>query len=81
MLFYIFLCKFFNLPMRTYVQNVFSKLDYRSRHFTIFDQLNPTDTKYYTRQETADLLRRNGFNQFELYNRHGYSWTAIATIA
>jgi SAM-dependent methyltransferase len=79
MLFYIFLCKFIKLPMRDYVLNVFKKLDYRSRHFTIFDQLNPTDAMYYTRQDTEDLLRRNGFNKFELYNRHGYSWTAIAT--
>ena len=75
---YIFLCKFLNLPMRGYINNVIKKCSFQKRTYIIFDQLNPSYSKYYTKKEVADLLKNAGFTKFEIFNRYNYSWTAIA---
>ena len=66
------------LSLSGYYKNVYSKCGRKEKKYIIFDQLNPSYSKYYKKQEVYELLKRNGFNNIELYHRHGYSWTAIA---
>ena len=75
---YIFFCKYFNLPLKKYMINVLKKCSFEKRKYVIFDQLNPSYSKYYTKQDLETLLTKAGFKKFELFNRHQYSWTAIA---
>ena len=75
---YIFFCEFLNLPMKNYMINVLKKCSFEKRKYIIFDQLNPSYSKYYTKQDVETLLTKSGFKKFEIFNRHQYSWTAIA---
>jgi SAM-dependent methyltransferase len=73
---YIFLCWFIPLPQREYAKNVLSKLTWKQRaQVVIFDQLNPTYAKYYSKSEIENLVRSGGFKKINTYHRHGYSWT------
>lgn len=74
---YIKACKYCKLPMYKYMNNVLSKWTPHTRFITIYDQLNPSYTKYYTRDEAVNLLNRVGFKDIKVYHRHGYSWTVI----
>ena len=74
---YIGLCSFLPLPMRDYMQKHLRKLNPEQRILTIYDQLNPTYSKYYTKEQAYDLLANHGFVNVECYHRHGYSWTVI----
>lgn len=76
---YIGLCRLLPLPMRDYIANHLGKMSRDKRYLTIYDQLNPTYAKYYTRDEALDLLRRAGFADVQVHHRHGYSWTIIGT--
>lgn len=76
---YIWLCKFLPLPMRSYMREHLGKLDLKSRHLTIYDQLNPAWAKYYSEREAQALLEDNGFKDVVTYHRHGYSWSVIGT--
>jgi len=76
---YVWLCRHITLPMRTYMLNHIGKLNQYSRRITIYDQLNPTWARYYTRAEAESLLRNNGFSDVRSFHRHGYSWTVIGT--
>jgi SAM-dependent methyltransferase len=76
---YILLCRFLPLPMRGYVRGHISKLSWHARFLTLFDQLNPSEARYYRRAEAQALLANAGFGDVQLYNRHGYSWTVIGT--
>jgi SAM-dependent methyltransferase len=70
---------FFNkLPLSGYWQNVYSKCGRLEKKYIIFDQLNPTYSKYYSKGEVTHLLESNGFQHVKTFHRHGYSWTAIA---
>ena len=75
---YIFLCKFFNLPMKEYMLEVFGKCSFEKRNYIIFDQLNPTYSKYFKKHELLNLLKGVGFKKVKIRNRHSYSWLAIA---
>ena len=75
---YIFFCKYLNLPLRNYILNVIKKCSFEKRKYIIFDQLNPSYSKYYTRKDVETLLSKSGFNKFEIVSRRQYSWTAIA---
>ena len=77
--FYIFLCRFFSLPLRKYMTNVIGKFSWKKRKLVIYDQLNPAYAKYYTEKEVIQLLDQAGFHEIRLYHRHGYSWTAVGT--
>jgi SAM-dependent methyltransferase len=66
------------LPLSMYYKHVFSGCGRREKKYIIFDQLNPTYSKYYTKEEVLELLKASGFENIETYHRHGYSWTAIA---
>ena len=58
--------------------NVLKKCSFSNRKYIIFDQLNPSYSKYYTKKDVEDLLTKSGFAKFKIFNRHKYSWTAIA---
>lgn len=71
------LCCFIKLPLRSYFINVYNKLNWKYKRYTIFDQLNPNHSIYYTKKGLSRLLKKVGIKKFKIYNRHGYSWTAI----
>jgi len=74
---YGFSCKFLNLPLCDYFRKVFNNFSFQKRSYVIFDQLNPSFAKYFSRSETKELLENHKFKIIELKNRHGYSYTAI----
>ncbi|MCE5272372.1 class I SAM-dependent methyltransferase [bacterium] len=76
---YLLLCRFLPLPMRDYMRNKLGRYSRKVRHMTIYDQLNPTFSKYYRREEIKNLLESAGFQQVNIYHRDGYSWTVIGT--
>lgn len=68
------------LPLRRYLLNVLGKFDPPTmRWCVIYDQLNPAYAKYYTRDEAHALLASAGFQDVQIYHRHGYSWTVVGT--
>ena len=75
---YILFCLVIKLPMKDYMLNVFRKCSFRKRNYIIFDQLNPSFSKYYKKIEVEELLKDSGFKKIKIYNRHNYSWFAIA---
>jgi SAM-dependent methyltransferase len=76
--FYIFICNFFELPMKQYLFKVFKKCSFEKRNYIIFDQLNPSYAKYYTKKDVKSLLEKSGFKKYKIFYRHKYSWTIIA---
>lgn len=76
---YIAVCRFIPLPMHQYMVKLLGSLTWSQRHLTIYDQLNPSYVKYYTRQESHDLIANAGFENVQLHHRHGYSYTVTAT--
>lgn len=76
-LIYCILTSCFSLPLRSYFQRVFRWLPPAKRRLVIYDQLNPTYTKYYKKQEVFRLLSNAGFGNIRLHHRHGYSWSAL----
>ncbi len=76
---YLALARVLPLPMRAYVVNIFGRFDRQTRYLAVYDQLNPTYAKYYTRAEAIDLLHRAGFEDVQVFHRHGYSWTVRGT--
>ena len=75
---YGFLCNFFNLPLRKYFVELFNKCSFEKRSYIIFDQLNPSYSKYFTKNELNEVLQKSNFANIKIVNRHGYSHTAIA---
>ena len=75
---YIFFCKYLNLPLKNYMINVLKKCSFEKRRYIIFDQLNPSYSKYYAKQDVETLLTKSGFKKIKIFSRHQYSWTAIA---
>ncbi len=76
---YLKLCRRFPLPMHKYLLSVFEKMSSAKRRLIIYDQLNPSYAKYYTRSEAEKLLMDGGFVNLRFHHRHGYSWTVIGT--
>ena len=76
---YIFFCRYINLPMKDYLLNAFNKFSFEKRNYIIFDQLNPSYSKYYKKEDLEKLLIETGFENFKIFNRLNYSWLAIAT--
>jgi SAM-dependent methyltransferase len=74
---YIWLCRFFELPMKKYVTRVYNKMDWHSRKVIIFDQLNPQYAMYYRKEEAKALLQSSGFRNVRIHHRHHYSWTVL----
>ena len=65
------------LPLRLYLQTVYSRLAPDKRRLVIYDQLNPAYAKYYREHEARSLLEQNGFRNVRTHHRHGYSWSVI----
>jgi 2-polyprenyl-3-methyl-5-hydroxy-6-metoxy-1,4-benzoquinol methylase len=63
------------LPLRHYLQTVYSRLTPDKRRLVIYDQLNPAYAKYYREHEARSLLEQNGFRNVRTHHRHGYSWS------
>ena len=75
---YIMACKLLPLPLHDYVRTTLSKFPRSKRRLVIYDQLNPSYVKWYTEEEAESLVREAGFQNPQLYHRHGYSWTIVA---
>jgi SAM-dependent methyltransferase len=74
---YMAACRHLPLPLRSYITEVFGKLERRRRFEVIFDQLNPAYAKYYRQAEARALFEQAGFADVKLHHRHGYSWTVL----
>ena len=70
--------KFLDLPMKSYLLKVFSKCSYQKRNYIIFDQLNPSFSKYFRKKEIFEVMKKSGFKKIKIYRRHNYSWTIIS---
>jgi SAM-dependent methyltransferase len=77
LLLYIKFCHMLPLPLRGYMLSVLEKMSPEKRRLIIYDQLNPSYAKYYTRQEAERLLIDGKFENVRIHHRHGYSWTVI----
>ena len=64
--------------MKAYMIKVFNKCSFEKRNYIIFDQLNPSYSKYFKKEELQALLKDVGFKKLIIKHRHGYSWLAIA---
>ncbi len=76
---YIKFCHRLPLPLREYMLSVLEKMSPEKRRLIIYDQLNPSYAKYYTRSEAKKLLSDGNFVNIRVHHRHGYSWTVIGT--
>jgi SAM-dependent methyltransferase len=74
---YIYLCHRFPLPLKGYLLSIFEKMSPEKRRLIIYDQLNPTYAKYYTKKEAIKLLEEGGFTNVRIHHRHEYSWTVV----
>ncbi len=75
---YIYLCKILPLPMKDYMVNTLGRVSWQKRKLTIYDQLNPSYVRFYTREETEDLFKNSGFENIQIHHRRGYSWSIVA---
>ena len=75
--FYGFLYKFVPLPLKDYFINVFNKFSFKHKSYVIFDQLNPSFAKYFSKNELITNLENAGFKIKKLKHRFKYSYTAI----
>jgi SAM-dependent methyltransferase len=76
---YMKFCHRLRLPLRGYMLCVLEKMPRDKRKLIIYDQLNPSYAKYYTRFEAKKLLIDGKFDNVKVHHRHGYSWTVVGT--
>jgi len=67
------------LPLRGYMREFVDKIDDYTLKHVIYDQLDPHYAKYYSRQDSLDLVEKAGFMDVQLYHRESYSWTVMAS--
>jgi SAM-dependent methyltransferase len=79
LVFYIKFCHVLPLPLQGYMLSILQKMSPEKRRLIIYDQLNPSYAKYYTRFEAEKLLSDGKFVNIRVHHRHGYSWTVIGT--
>jgi ubiquinone/menaquinone biosynthesis C-methylase UbiE len=77
--FYGFLCSYIPLPMADYLKGYFMKLNWYSRKLVVYDQLNPSMSKYYARDELEALFSSCGFKDIEFHHRLNTSWSVTAS--
>ena len=73
---YLGLCRFLPLPMRGYFNDVIRKLTSDKRRLVIYDQVNPSYVRYYTRAQ-AEGLMKGQFEDVRLYHHDETTWTII----
>lgn len=71
---YGMLAKILPVPMKTYFNSVYNKMDWHDRVMLIFDQLNPSYARYYHREELVSAFEKVGFKNLQVVHRYGYSW-------
>jgi SAM-dependent methyltransferase len=76
---YTELCRRLPLPLREYMSSIFDRMSPEKRRLIIYDQLNPSYAKYYTKSEAEKLLKDGKFVDVQTHHRHGYSWTVMGT--
>jgi len=76
---YGYFCNFISLPLQKYFTYMFNKLSFTHRSYVIFDQLNPSFAKYFTKSELENELKNAGFEIDHISHRLGYSYTAICS--
>ena len=76
---YGYLCNFISLPLKKYFLGFFNQLSFKHRTYVIFDQLNPSFAKYFTKEELENELKNSGFKIDHISHRLGYSYTAICS--
>jgi SAM-dependent methyltransferase len=76
---YIKFCHRLPLPLKEYMLSVLEKMSPEKRRLVMYDQLNPSYAKYYTRDEAEKLLIDGKFENVRLHHRHGYSWTVVGS--
>jgi SAM-dependent methyltransferase len=76
---YGYLCNFFNLPLKKYFLGAFNEWSFIHRTYVIFDQLNPSYSKYFTKSELKRLLNNTGFKIEVFRHRLSYSYTVICS--
>jgi len=59
--------------------SVLEKMSPEKRSLIIYDQLNPSYAKYYSRSEAEKLLLDGNFENMRVHHSHGYSRTVIGT--
>ncbi len=75
---YGWMSRYLPLPMHQYFRKVLNRLDVKGRSLVIFDQLNPTYAKYYSRGDVEELVANSPFEKIEgIKHRNGYSWTVL----
>lgn len=75
---YGFLCRFLPLPLKGYFTKVFNKFDFSNKALVVFDQLNPTHAKYYSKKDLEDLVSKTPFKKISnMSHRAKYSWTVL----
>lgn len=74
---YIRLARHARIPLHDYLNSYLGKLSPKQRRLVMYDQLNPSYAKYYTRDEARALLEKGGFSDVRLHHRHNYSWTVL----
>lgn len=71
---YRFLSLALPLPLRRYLNQIWWPMTPRKRRLVIYDQLNPSYSKYHKQHEAIELLEHAGFTDVKTHHRHGYSW-------
>ena len=66
----------FQKPFCKFIE-IFNKFSFKHKCYVIFDQLNPSFAKYFTKQELKDVLNECGFEIDRLEHKYEYSYTAI----
>ena len=76
---YGFLCKFFPLPLNKYFVTMFNKFSFKHKSLVIFDQLNPSFYKYFSKVELTKVLEEKGFKVESLVNTVGHQYTVVCS--
>ena len=75
---YGWLCCLIKMPLKQYFLEKFNKYPFGYRTKIIFDQLNPTYSKYFTKSELTTLLEEAGFKEIIYDHKQSSSWTVVA---
>ena len=75
---YGLLCRLIKMPLKQYFIEKFNTYPFSYRTKIIFDQLNPSYSKYFQKSELATLLDGAGFKKIIFTHKQSSSWTVIA---
>ena len=58
--------------LKEYFIEIFDKCEFNKRNYIIFDQLNPSFSKYFKKSELQQTLKSGGFKILNIRHRHKY---------